>query len=196
MADVRTEIAGLPPLTRAGERTRVQSRLDQNAACFLVGDSGSGKSALAKAIAAASYPRVVWLGPHNLDCETPADFERSLGINRPLSDILNATAERCLVVFDGVERFDLRAIRLTCRLIADIHADGAAPHVHFLLTAQFEAANQLVRRFVEFAAPECAARTRADNAAVSYRCANARFCRTGTSVGIASVRNSVPCSGI
>jgi hypothetical protein len=154
MADVHTEIAGLPPLTRAGERTRVQSRLDQNAACFLVGDSGSGKSALAKAIAAASYPRVVWLGPHNLDCETPADFERSLGINRPLSDILNATAERCLVVFDGVERFDLRAIRLTCRLIADIHADGAAPHVHFLLTAQFEAANQLVRRFVEFAAPE------------------------------------------
>ena len=37
MADVRTEIAGLPPITRAAERTRVQSRLDQNAACFLVG---------------------------------------------------------------------------------------------------------------------------------------------------------------
>jgi hypothetical protein len=152
MADVRTEIANLPPLARDADRTAVQNRLDEHGACFLVGDLGSGKSALAKAIGLANYPRVIWLGPDVLDCETPAQFERAAGISHPLAAILAATPERCLVVFDGVERYSQRAIRLACRLMTDVLAGGGA-HFHFLLTAQFDAVHNLVLRFVEFGAP-------------------------------------------
>jgi hypothetical protein len=60
MADIRTQIAGLPPLPRETERAKVQDCLDRDGACFLVGESGSGKSALAKQIAEARYGRCVW----------------------------------------------------------------------------------------------------------------------------------------
>ena len=152
-ADIRSEIAGLPRLARDTDQTEIQSRLDEHGACFLIGDSGSGKSALAKAIGSATYQRVIWLGPHDLDHETPADFEHALGISHSLSAMLAATPARCLVVFDSVERYSLRAVRLKCRIINQALADDGGSHVRFLLTAQFEAANQLVRRFVEFNAP-------------------------------------------
>jgi hypothetical protein len=45
MADVRTQIAGVPPLPRAADRATVQDRLEAGHACLLVGESGSGKSA-------------------------------------------------------------------------------------------------------------------------------------------------------
>ena len=40
MADVRTQIAGVPPLPRAAERATVQDRLEAGRACLLVGEFG------------------------------------------------------------------------------------------------------------------------------------------------------------
>ena len=85
MADVRTEIANLPPLTRDADRTAVQTHLDEHGACFLVGDLGSGKSALAKAIGLANYRRVLWLGPDALDWDTMPQFERAANIRHSLA---------------------------------------------------------------------------------------------------------------
>jgi hypothetical protein len=59
MADVRTQVAGLPPLPRVADSARVQTCLDRHRACLLVGESGCGKSALAKEIGRARYPRFV-----------------------------------------------------------------------------------------------------------------------------------------
>jgi hypothetical protein len=59
MADIRTEIAGLPPLPRVADRAAVHTCLDRHRACLLVGESGSGKSALAKEIGQTRYRHVI-----------------------------------------------------------------------------------------------------------------------------------------
>jgi integrase len=75
MLDVRTQIGGLPELPRAAARATIQTSLEQKRACFLVGESGCGKSALAKDIGQARYTRVVWIAEGTLDYATAAQFE-------------------------------------------------------------------------------------------------------------------------
>ena len=53
MADIRSQISGLAPLPRDEARAKVLDCLNRDRACFLVGKSGSGKSALAKQIGEA-----------------------------------------------------------------------------------------------------------------------------------------------
>ena len=57
------------------------------------------------------------------------------------------------MVLDGIERYSPRALRLASRLIDALLADAGPQHVHALVTAQFEAADRLIRRFVEFGLP-------------------------------------------
>jgi hypothetical protein len=153
MADVRTQIGGLPPLPRVADRARVQDCLDRHRACLLVGESGCGKSALAKEIGQARYPRVVWVAENTPDYDTAAEFERGIDISHPFFEVLTALPEACLVVFDGIERYSPRALRLASRFIQDLLADAGPQHVHVLVTAQFEAAERLIRRFIEFGVP-------------------------------------------
>jgi hypothetical protein len=153
MADVRTAIAGLPPLPRAAEHSAIRNRLNQSRACLLVGESGSGKSALAKDIGRTDYKRSLWLSESTLDYDTPTQFERGFSINHPLADILAALPGPCLVVLDGIDRYPPRALTLACRLLRDLLADAGSQHVHVLLTAQFEAASSLIRRFIESGVP-------------------------------------------
>jgi hypothetical protein len=153
MLDVRTQIGGLPELPRAAARATIQTSLEQKRACFLVGESGCGKSALAKDIGQARYTRVVWIAEGTLDYATAAQFESGAGISYPLVEILTALPEPCLIVFDGIERYSEQALRLACRIMQQVLADGGPQHVHVLATAQFEAADRLIRRFVEFGAP-------------------------------------------
>jgi hypothetical protein len=153
MADIRTQIAGIPPLPRPDDRARVQDNLDRSRACLLVGESGSGKSALAKEIAESRYGRAIWIAENTLDYDTAAEFEHAIGIRHPLVEILTALPEPCLVVFDGIDRYPGRALRLACRLIQALMAEVGPQHVHVLVTAQFEAANRVIRRFVEWNVP-------------------------------------------
>ena len=67
--------------------------------CFLVGELGSGKSALAKQIASSDYPRTVWLTPSSLDYETEMERDRALGLVHPFALVLHLAPERYL---DGV----------------------------------------------------------------------------------------------
>jgi hypothetical protein len=152
-ADIRTRIAGLPPLARVAERATIQNCLDQQRACLLVGESGCGKSALAKEFGQARYKRVVWIAENTLDYDTAAQFERAINISHPFVEVLTALPEPCLVVFDGIERYSPQALRLAARFMQDLLADAGPQHVHVLVTAQFEAADRLIRRFVEFGVP-------------------------------------------
>ena len=96
MADIRTQIARIPPLRRTDDRARVQDCLDRNRACLLVGELGCGKSALAKEIAQTRYGRAVWLAENTLDYDTAAEFERVVGIRHPVAEILTRLPEPCL----------------------------------------------------------------------------------------------------
>ena len=153
MADVRTQIGGLPALQRVGAHTAIQTSLEQKRACFMVGESGCGKSALAKEIGLSRYGRVVWFAESTLDYPTMVQFERDAGLNHPIVEILAALPETCLIVFDGIERYSEQALRLTCRFMQELLSDGGPHNVHVIATAQFEAADKLIRRFVEFGGP-------------------------------------------
>lgn len=152
MADVETHIANLAQLPRSEDRTSIRQKLASARVCVLVGESGSGKSALAKEISLADYPRTVWLTANVLDHDSLVDFERAVNIRHPLIDILRAAPTRCLVVFDGIEAFTDRALRLAARIATELFSSGAA-HVHLLISLQFQSADTRMRQLAAFGMP-------------------------------------------
>jgi hypothetical protein len=159
MADIRSQISSLAPLPRNEARAKVLDCLNRDHACFLVGESGSGKSALAKQIGEAAYGRCVWLVDIMVDCDTEAAFERDIGIAHPLSEVLAASPEPSLIVFDSFERYSPRAQRLVHRWIQALLAENGPQHVHLLLTSQIEPASKLIRSFIEAGLPAALRRT-------------------------------------
>jgi ABC-type dipeptide/oligopeptide/nickel transport system ATPase component len=149
MIDVRTQIAELAPLARVDDRATIQRRPVTHRACLLVGESGCGKSALAKEIAQTSYTRVVWIAEITLEHATADQFERWINIGHPLAEVLAALPTSCLVVFDGIERYSPRALRLACRIMRELLTEAGPEHIHILVTAQFEAANRIIHSFAE-----------------------------------------------
>jgi hypothetical protein len=159
MADIRSQISGLARLPRDDARAKVLDCLNRDRACFLVGESGSGKSALAKQIGEADYGRCVWFAETTIDSDTEAAFEREIGIAHPLCEILAASPEPCLVVFDSFERYSPRAQRLAHRWMQALLAENGPNHVHLLVTGQIEPALKLIRSFIEAGLPAALHRT-------------------------------------
>jgi hypothetical protein len=158
VADIETQIADRAQLPRLNERATIARRFTSAGICILVGESGSGKSALAKEIALTDYPRTIWLSAGSLDHEVPVDFERALGLRHPFMDILRMSPSRCLVVFDGVEGYGEKALRLTARFASELLALSST-HVHFLLSIQFGAADAKLRQLATLKMPEEALET-------------------------------------
>jgi hypothetical protein len=159
MADIRSEISGLAPLPRDDARAKVLDCLDRDRACFLVGESGSGKSALAKQIGEAFYGRCIWFAETTIDYDTEAAFEREIGITHPFCEILAASPEPCLIVFDSFERYSPRAQRLAHRWMQALLAENGPEHVHLLVTGQIEPTPKLIRSFIEAGLPPALHRT-------------------------------------
>ncbi len=146
MNDVRTEIPGLPPLERNEERATIQDSLEKYNTCFLVGASGSGKSALAKIIALANYHQVIWFTPHMLAYDTSVQLEHHMGLRHALIESLSASSHSCLIVFDGIEGYSTQALRLTARIIQEVRTNISVEHIQLLFTVQFELAESIMRR--------------------------------------------------
>jgi len=153
MDDIRTEIPGLPRLARDGERSAIEQGLNGDRVCFLVGESGSGKSALAKETARKRYARVVWVTAEAVDHDTFAQFEQWLDIRHPPVEVLSDSPQACLVVFDGVEGYPDRALRIATRMIRDLRVSTSTSHVHVLLTIQFEASRRIIMRLEQEGIP-------------------------------------------
>jgi hypothetical protein len=143
MEGVRLNIAGLSPLARDAERKKILDRLSEHKICLLAGESGSGKSAMARSIAETHYPQALWLDASSLDCDTMQQCERQLGVTHPLVEILRSAATSCLVVFDALEGYSPRALKLAAKLIQEI-GNASADHIHCLLTMQSEAASSIM----------------------------------------------------
>jgi hypothetical protein len=159
MGDIRSQISGLAPLPRDEARANVLDCLNRDRACLLVGESGSGKSALTKQICELAYGRCVWLTDITVDSDTEAAFERDIGITHPLCEILAASPEPCLIVFDSFERYSPRGQRLAHRWMQTLLSKNGPKHVHLLLTSQIEPSPKLIRSFIEAGLPAALHRT-------------------------------------
>ena len=120
---VRDTIGGTVRLPRATERGVAAAVLGGTRLAVLVGESGTGKSAIAKALAGASAGPVVWASPQRTAEWTLTEWRSQLGLHRPVTELVSAATGEPLLVLDGLDRlyapdaFDavaewLRAVRL------------------------------------------------------------------------------------
>jgi hypothetical protein len=156
--NIADTINGHAHLARIEEITRIAEHLSSQRACILIGESGSGKSALAKRLSSERYGRAIWLSADDLDHKTSREFERAAGLHHPLAPLLVSSPQPCLVVLDGVEGYSPDALGMAARLIRELFA-SAAEHVHVLLTVQSEAAGAVIRQLAQLGTPERALTT-------------------------------------
>jgi len=112
-ADYRAGIeAALPSgasLPRVDARRDLAAALSLGPATVLHGDSGVGKSALAKCVLEAEEgsARQVWLGPEALTVALGEASRANLGLALPLSETLRATGSaRNILVLDAIDKLD------------------------------------------------------------------------------------------
>jgi hypothetical protein len=143
LAVIKTEIAGLPRLKRETDLAAIADAINARAACFLIGDSGSGKSALAKEFATGRYARIIWLTGDMLDHASLPDFEKSIGLSHGIAEIIDATIESTIIVLDAIEGYPQRARKVVTQIVNTVRATAAAKRTPIIVTAQAEAANAL-----------------------------------------------------
>jgi hypothetical protein len=158
-ANITDTINSRARLARDDQLTSLAECLASKRACMLIGDSGSGKSALAKRISGDRYGRAVWFCCDDLDHKAPRDFERAVGLHHPLTQILLSSPQLCLVVFDGIEGYSQDALGMTARIIREVFENPAAQHVHMLLTVQSEAAAGSMRQLAQLGTRDTALTT-------------------------------------
>ena len=93
----------------------------------LYGDSGSGKSALAKATLDNQFAHStqVWLGPDALNVLLSETERLKIGLAYPLLDVLKATAkQQNVLVIDAAERLNVEHEPKVKRLITELLADN------------------------------------------------------------------------
>jgi nucleoside phosphorylase len=147
--DVSTAVQGLPPLDRRELIEKIEERLSEHGVCLAAGESGSGKSAVAKELGTKRYGRVVWLTAESLDAPDAERLRERLGLKLPLAEVLVSSLGTCLVVIDGAERCSGEALRQTARLIEEVRGNPEGGRVRFLVTFQLEAARRVVSRLQE-----------------------------------------------
>lgn len=149
MEDVSTAVAGLPPLDRGALVDAVEKRLVEHGVCLAAGESGSGKSAVAKTLGEIRYCRVVWLTADNLDVPDAERLREKLGLHNPLVEVLASALGTTLVVTDGVERCSGQALQQISRLVKEVRSNPDGGQVRFLVTLQIEASRRVVSRLKE-----------------------------------------------
>ena len=135
-SDIRTDVGELISLVRTQDSDDVSRALERDQACLLVGESGSGKSGLAKLVRLRHYPCVVWPPLTAIAAVAHlSEFHRQIGLTHPLSDLLKSSADRCLLVFDSIERYSDTSLRVVGRILRELH-ESQSDHVHVLLITQ------------------------------------------------------------
>ena len=141
-------IAGIRDVVGEGLRLDRKERRDSIVECFvttpvvaLVGESGVGKSVIARQIAeqTSQSGKVVWLDADALDCPDDLGVRRRLAINHSLSEIFGAcTSHIALLVLDGIDRFSSNTLTNAARLVRTLSLhEGQSPGIwRLMLTSE------------------------------------------------------------
>lgn len=120
---IRDSIGGRIQLPRLKPQTDTIAAIGQHRISVLVGQSGSGKSALCKRICQsldAGIPRV-WLDSTILDQAQLSDVAKRLEIKYPIIQLLSALSARLgMVVFDGIGRTGDLGLETACQIIVAV----------------------------------------------------------------------------
>jgi hypothetical protein len=144
--DIRTDVGGVASLDRPAELQQLWNSLEKSKICLAVGESGCGKSSLAKILGEKKCATTVALPPDVFELARQDQFARAIGIDHPLADVLAASRESCLLVLDSLEKVADDGLRLVGRIVADLRASDRCAHVRILITAQVEGARRVVDR--------------------------------------------------
>jgi hypothetical protein len=136
---IRTDIAGLPQLDRSGDLAVITAAIAKRSTCFLVGDSGSGKTSIAKQLA-SSYAKVIWLNGSMIDHASLSDLQRAFGLTHPIAEVIGSAVPTTLIVIDAIEGYSPNARKVLAQLFTSIRQSPASSRAHFLLTTQLESA--------------------------------------------------------
>ncbi len=143
-AVIQTALPSGVTLTRSAVK-ELADLMTANPVCIVYGDSGVGKSALAKSVLEAQFgdARRVWLNPEDLEKALLESTRRALGLGAPLLEVLGASARpENVLVIDAAEHVSpettLRAEALIAELIKR-NVNGEPPAWRVLVIGQSEA---------------------------------------------------------
>ena len=110
-AGVSTALSAGHVVARQAERTNLGKLIEEQTFTLVLGESGSGKSALVKLVLDGQQANQIWLGPEQLAAAT-SDTERTkLQLTHPLGEILVAApAPSNVLVIDAAEKLTLETL--------------------------------------------------------------------------------------
>jgi hypothetical protein len=132
-------------LPREPARIKLTQALTDGRIILLYGDSGAGKSALAKATLDTAFPEInqVWLGYESAEMASSETLQNAVGLTQPLLLTLDETSRRTnILVLDAVERFPgevLRRLSPVTAALAKKPSDGSIPTWRILIITQTQA---------------------------------------------------------
>jgi hypothetical protein len=144
-ATVETALPSGLTLERKDEIDKLVQRTAVDAICVVFGESGSGKSALVKAMLDGRFPNAgqVWFGPDTLDLALNEATRAGLGIGQPLINVLDATARaENFLVIDAAERLNRSCALKSKALLEELNkrnTAGAKVGWRVLIVGQTEA---------------------------------------------------------
>lgn len=149
LSDVRSEIGANTSIDREQEANEIANALRTFRVCLTAGESGCGKSALAKRVSEDFYDATVVILPEDCEVERLKQLDGKLGITHPLIEVLSSSRDRCLLVLDSLERYSEGGLRIAGRLVFKVLADCRCSHVDVLLLMQYDATQRVVTRLSE-----------------------------------------------
>jgi len=125
-ARIETEFSSGHVVSRNAEEAAFRASVADNLVTTVLGESGSGKSALVKTVLDGSYEswNQVWFGPEDLEKALSAARRSALPLTHELSLVLKATVEpQNVLVIDSAERIGTSEFAVIRRLLRDILPD-------------------------------------------------------------------------
>ena len=126
---IETALPSGQALDRKGAADKLLEWIAEDVVCVVFGESGSGKSALVKTVLNERFPNdtQVWFGPDNFELAINEATRARLGIDQPLIDVLNVSAQTAnFLVIDAAERLSHDCVLKAKVLIEELKSRNAS----------------------------------------------------------------------